>query len=137
MKKAIITLISTLILSITVAHSEALPNKVSLGEEFSIRPGKKVSIRDTKLSIRFVSVIEDSRCPNGVQCVWQGNAKARFELTGLKKKPSTVHLNTGVAPKEAEWSGYTVKLVKLTPEPKSGEKINARTYGATLVVVKG
>lgn len=30
----------------------------------------------------------------------------------LTNATSTVRLNTGVEPKEAEWSGYTLKLVK-------------------------
>jgi len=106
----------------------------SPGKEFSLRIGKKISLRDTKLKIRFVSVLEDSRCPKGVQCVWQGNAKAIFELSGIKRKPTIVRLNTGVEPKEVEYSGYTVRLVNITPEPKSGEKTNARRYEATIVI---
>lgn len=134
MKHTIITLILTLVLSGQVAHSRSLPNAVSPGQEFTIRPGKKVTLRGTKLKIRFVSVIEDSRCPKGVQCVWQGNAKASFELSGINRKPLIMRLNTGIDPKEQQYSGYTVRLVKLTPEPKSGEKINAREYEATVVV---
>jgi hypothetical protein len=136
MKHAIVTLMLTVILSSPVANGKSLPEMASLGEEFSLRMGKKVSLRDTKLKIRFASVIEDSRCPKGVECVWQGNAKGRFELSGIKRKPSTVLLNTGIEPKEAEYSGYTVRLVKITPEPKSGQRINVRKYEATLVVIK-
>ena len=136
MKHTIITLMLSLILSGPVAQSGALTNAVSLGQEFTLRPGKKVSVRGTKLKIRFVSVVEDSRCPKGVDCVWQGNAEARFELSGIKRKASIMRLNTGIEPREAEYSGYTVRLVKLTPEPKSGERINAREYEATLVVLK-
>jgi hypothetical protein len=134
MKHTIITLILALILSGQVAHSASLPNVVSLGQEFTLTPGKRVSVRGTKLKIRFVSVIEDSRCPKGVQCVWQGNAKVSFELSGINRKRSIIRLNTGIEPKERQYSGYTVRLVKLTPEPKSGEKINPREYEATLVV---
>ena len=119
-----------------VAQSKSLPNRASLGQEFTLPIGKKVSLRDIKLNIRFVSVIEDSRCPQGVQCVWQGNAKASFQLSGFKRKASTVRLNTAIEPKEAEYSGYKVKLVKITPEPKTGERLSARRYQATLVVLR-
>ena len=133
MKSTILTMMFALILA-PAANSKSFPNRASLGQEFTVRIGKKVSLRDTKLSIRFVSVIEDSRCPQGVQCVWQGNAKASFELSGIERKPSTVRLNTGIEPKELEYSGYTVKLVKITPEPKSSERLAPRRYQATLVV---
>ena len=134
MKQIIVTLNVMLILSFPVAHSESLSQKALLGQEFSLRAGRKISLTDTKLKIRFVSVIEDSRCPQGVNCVWQGNAKARFELSGIKSRPFTVRLNTGMEPKEIEYSGYTVRLVGITPQPKSGERINPRDYEATLVV---
>ena len=75
MKQRIVTLSVVLILSLPVAHGESLFQKDSLGQEFSLRIGRKVTLRDTELKIRFVSVIEDSRCPKGVNCVWQGNAR--------------------------------------------------------------
>jgi hypothetical protein len=131
----IMTLILTLF-SGQVAHSRPFTNVVSPSREFTLRPGQKVSLRGTKLKIRFVSVVEDSRCPKGVQCVWQGNAKGSFELSGIRRRSSVLRLNTGMEPKEAEYSGYTVRLVKLTPEPTSGERINPRKYVATLVVLK-
>ena len=136
MKYTIGSLLLILILSGQVANGRSHPNAVSPNQEFTLRPGKKVALRGTKLKIRFVSVLEDSRCPKGVQCVWQGNAKASLELSGINRKPLIMRLNTGIDPKEQQYSGYTVRLVKLTPEPKNGEKINAREYEATLVVLK-
>lgn len=136
MKHTIFTVMLTLILLSQIAHSATLPNVVSLGHEFTLKQGKRVNVRGTKLKIRFVSVVEDSRCPIGVQCVWQGNAKANLELTGVGRMRSHIRLNTGIEPKEGQYSDYTVRLVKLTPEPKSGEKINAREYQATLIVLR-
>jgi hypothetical protein len=137
MKFSIIKLMLILILISPVAQSRTFDKRVSLGEEFTLRPGKQVTIGDAKLKIRFVSVVEDSRCPKGVDCVWQGNAKARFELIATgKRRASIVMLNTGVAPKERAFSGYTVKLARISPEPKSGQKMRPREYEATLIVSK-
>src|SRR5688500_18294200 len=47
---------------------------VALGQEFTLGPGESVSLADGVLSVRFERVTEDSRCPRGVNCVWEGDA---------------------------------------------------------------
>ena len=39
---------------------------VGLGQEFQFSPGQQVSITSQDISIEFVRVTEDSRCPTGV-----------------------------------------------------------------------
>ena len=39
---------------------------VGLGQEFQLIPGQPVSITGQDISIEFVRVTEDSRCPTGV-----------------------------------------------------------------------
>ena len=34
------------------------------------------------VAVRFDEVVEDSRCPEGVTCVWEGRAKARLDVAG-------------------------------------------------------
>lgn len=55
----------------------ATPGSVVLGfgDEATVAPGTQ---------LRFVRVVNDSRCPKGVQCVWAGEVKIEFEL----KSPS-------------------------------------------------
>ena len=52
-----------------------------LGEEFSLRIGQSVVITGEDLEIRFVEVSEDSRCPKGVTCVWEGRVTAVVEIS--------------------------------------------------------
>lgn len=55
----------------------ATPGAVVLGfgDEATVAP---------RTQLRFVRVVNDSRCPKGVQCVWAGEVKIEFEL----KSPS-------------------------------------------------
>src|SRR5258708_5065601 len=48
------------------------------------------------ISVSLDSVLNDSRCPSNVECVWEGNAEARFifEDRGGKVK-FTLNTNTG------------------------------------------
>ena len=108
--------------------------EAALGEEFEIRIGQQVSIKTEGLKVSFTSVAEDSRCPEGVQCVWAGNGKIVLRLSKLKRRASTMRLNTTIDPKQDDYRGYEVKLVSLNPSPKQNAPIKRKDYVATLVV---
>ncbi|MEW6130337.1 MAG: hypothetical protein AB1757_25095 [Acidobacteriota bacterium] len=128
------TLFSLLLLVVLGFHQDpASPKKVELGKEFTIKIGQKVVVKDTQLKIKFTAVSEESRCPEDVTCVWSGNAKVNLDVV-FKKKSSAVALNTHLIPKENSFKGYTVKLISLTPTPRSGQPINPAEYEATLIV---
>ena len=44
---------------------------VRLNQNFVLRVGQEVLVAEQKLSVKFVSVPEDSRCPTGVNCIWR------------------------------------------------------------------
>lgn len=45
------------------------------------RLGQTVRLGD--LSVRPIAVLEDSRCPSGVQCVWAGRLRIRAAVSGV------------------------------------------------------
>lgn len=108
--------------------------EVSLDEEFTIKFGQQVEIKDANLRITFTSVEEDSRCPIDVLCAWAGNAKLNLEVKRSKKKFITVDMNTTLEPKERDYKGYRVKLVRLNPQRRAGIPVDPADYEATLVV---
>ncbi len=110
------------------------PQDATLGQEFDVRVGRWVTVEGERLRVTFDRVAEDSRCPEGVQCVWAGNAKVVLRLSKSRRRSSTMSLNTGTDPKEASYRGYEVRLVKLEPYPKEKRRIRKRDYVATLVV---
>jgi hypothetical protein len=108
--------------------------EVSLDEAFTIKIGEQVEIKDINLRVAFVSVEEDSRCPVDVDCVWAGNAKLNVEVKRSKKKYISASLNTTVNPKEIDYKGYTIKLLRLSPDRKVNVSPDPASYEATLVV---
>lgn len=108
--------------------------EVSLDEEFTIKIGQHVQVKDTNLKITFTSVAEDSRCPVDVSCVWAGNARLNMEVKKGRKKFAAVFLNTTLNPGEIIFKGYRVKLIKLNPQPKAGIPMDPGTYEATFIV---
>jgi hypothetical protein len=114
-----------------------VPKDVALDKEFQIRFGEVVSIKKEGLKIGFENVVEDSRCPTGVECVWAGNAKIVILMKNNRRRAYTIKLNTSVEPKQDNFlKKYDVKLVSLSPYPKKDAKIKNRDYVATLIVSK-
>ena len=100
-----------------------------LGEEFEIAIGDQVFLDNRELRIEFKEVPEDSRCPEGVTCVWAGNAQVVLILND-----STVNLNTYLEPMKTNASGYLVTLVAVSPYPVYEQVIKKEEYVARLLV---
>lgn len=87
--------------------------KVALGETVQI---------DT-LQIRFVEVLEDSRCPKYTDCVWAGRARIRVEIS---EDSSTVVqqeliFNQNKQNNISSLGGYMYYGMALTPYPSMDE----------------
>ena len=120
------------------AQDPIISPKVSLNEQFTIKAGRQVVIKGEKLSVRFSSVQNESRCPTGVQCVWEGNAAISIEVSKKRKKSTQAVLNTNTAiqPNELAYKKYRIKLLGLNPYPRIDEKTEAKDYEAVMIVTK-
>ena len=110
-----------------------------LNQGFDLRVGESVRVGTGQtILIRFLRVTEDSRCPEGAVCIWEGNARVELQLERerLLIPPTIASLNTGVGPRSTDFAGYTIALRRLSPYPRIGEKIDARSYVAGLLVTK-
>jgi hypothetical protein len=108
--------------------------QVDAGREFEISAGQEAQVRGTPLTVRFVGVSNESRCPSDVQCVWAGNAVVNLTIAAAGTSSSDAALNTTLDPKSAVFAGYRVTLTGLKPYPRSGAMISAGSYVATLEV---
>lgn len=73
------------------------------------------------IRIRPIAIVEDSRCPRMVTCVWRGRLKARFRVTGGRP----IELEDG---KPVAFRGGTLTLVNADPVSRQGEKISPASY---------
>ncbi len=97
---------------------------------------KQKTVTKDKLTVKFVSVIEDSRCPIGVDCIWAGNAKVQIKVINRKGVSKTFELNTNLAPQTVKFEGYEIKLGALTPHPKADTPTDPNGYTATFSLTK-
>lgn len=102
----------------------------------SIQVHKEKSVPGAGFKIKFVEMVEDSRCPTGTTCVWAGNAKVKIEVRGRRGGTRSFELNSTTQPTVASYAGYEIKLTSLTPRPAINVRINPDKYFATFEVTK-
>lgn len=64
-----------------------------LGQPIVMAPGQQIMLADG-VTLRYLKVEADSRCPPGVQCIWAGVADVVFEFNDKQKASHRVTVNT-------------------------------------------
>lgn len=106
---------------------------VPLAREFDLRYGAVAEVDE--LTLEFSRVLEESRCPASVTCVWQGNA--RILVTAHQgSNVSLLELNTHPAfPTSVVFGNYFITLRDLQPYPATPTTMPLpEGYTATLFV---
>ena len=120
------------LLLMTGCADSATGPSTPLDTAFTLRPGESRRIEGESLSIRFVGVLGDSRCPADAICIQGGSAEVRIAaVSGLATESYTLHTGT-MAP--VAHRGLTIALVELAPYPFSSSPIAPGDYRATLRV---
>ncbi len=84
------------------------------------------------VTVNPVEVVSDSRCAQGVQCVWAGTVEVRTIISTQVAHGEHV-LTLG---KSQVFGDFLVTLVAVTPHPIAGEEIPESSYRFTFEVKK-
>jgi hypothetical protein len=104
-------------------------------ETLRVQVNKEKRFAKSRLSVRFVELVEDSRCPTDTNCIWAGNAKIKIRVS-KNGRSHDLTLDTNGPNQAAIAEGYSIKLISLTPEPRSNIRVNRNGYVATFEAVK-
>ena len=111
--------------------------QVTLGEQFTLRPGQSASLKDGTLAVRFEAVTHDSRCPRGATCVWEGDAVVAVSARRGGATANRHELHTsGRYTRQATEGPYRLELLHLDPLPAEGTTVDPKDYVATLKVAR-
>ena len=119
------------------AQSSESSIEAELDSEFVIQVNQSVEIKSEDITVTFLNVTADSRCPADVMCVWMGQAD--IELSVQKgDEESTLSLSIGgdSSPEESIFDMYLIQLIELAPYPYSTDVIQPDEYTATLKITK-
>jgi hypothetical protein len=116
----------------------------NIDQPFLLRVGENVNIKPYNLQLCFDSVLSDSRCPTGVVCFWEGEAKIKLWLmkSGSHKIFTNltisgyVEINDSLRHQYVDTLGYRIKLMQLDPYPCHPIPNDFSKYRATLNVSK-
>ena len=114
--------------AVKVAKQEAAnPNQSNL---VYLKEGENIYVKEYKMNVTFKGMVEDSRCPKDVQCIWAGNATAEVEFMGVATRPRVYQFSTTIDAKKGHFTkqnfnGYEISLVSVTPETTSAKGFKA------------
>jgi hypothetical protein len=113
------------------------PITASLGQEFTLAIGQMAEITGENLTVRFLEVVEDSRCARDVYCVWAGRVSAVIEIKDDDSPYKMVLTEPGLtdAPSRETYQEYSLSF-HVMPYPEAGKKIAQEEYRLLLVVTR-
>jgi len=123
-----ITLIIAVVIVLASCNKE-VSNTLKVGEITEIKLREEANNTQYGLSLRVVS-IDDSRCPKGVICVWEGNASVQLHLK-TKKDEYNFTLDTNRSRpnfnNEVTIEGFNYQLIDVLPYPVVDKKQSKKT----------
>jgi hypothetical protein len=143
MKKLLVIVTLSLIILLPAAafscsSSVAEENvQAKLGEEFVLKVGQTAEIENEYLSIQFLEVTADSRCPQYAKCITAGEAKCRMQMT-IVDSPAEMTLTQpgGSAATGSDYFiNYKISFV-LNPYPEVGKEIASSDYWLSITITK-
>jgi len=88
------------------------------------------------IQVTFDSLLEDSRCPVNVVCIWAGNAKVLLTLTKDSYKQDFI-LNTNKRfNRDTVLFGYTISLKNVWPLPHTDSLYTLQDYSIDMIISK-
>jgi len=106
----------------------------TIGKESTFRINQLYFSTDGQYTL-LIKEITDSRCPEGVECVWSGEVflKGEWTYNGTKH---LIELHTVLKDKQIEPEGFSIQIVDAKPYPKNGVESKPEDLVITLLVQK-
>jgi len=117
-------------------------NVAELNEDIDTYPytvtlkfGESINTNDGEIT--FLDINEDNRCPEGVDCVWEGNAKVTVMLENEDQPPIKIQVDTLESTEYKRTiliNDRVLQLKTLNPTPKADRAIENNSYGLELKI---
>lgn len=105
-------------------------------ENFQLKINQTAYLQSENLKITLLNV-QDSRCPSGVVCLWEGVARTWVNILQDNQNLGNFNLTSrnfqsglGVL----QFKNYALKLVDVEPYPQRGQSIALSNYSVTFMV---
>ena len=125
-----------MLLSISLVISACSKNTVSIGQEFSLSIGQTADLAEDDFSIRFLEVIQDSRCAIGATCIWAGEVVFVIEIAheGLEEQITLTQPGLEDWPSRYFYKQFYEITYNITPYPELNSPIHEDDYNLELII---
>jgi hypothetical protein len=89
------------------------------------------------MSMQFLDVPEDSRCPSFVECIWAGQVMVSLNVSEISSVPLIFNLTLGPSPSNSSARSVDtliIQLLQVEPYPIREEEIAKSDYRATFLI---
>lgn len=104
----------------------------TIGKEAAFQINQLYTSSDGQNTL-MIKEISDSRCPEGVVCVWQGEVTVKGEWTANGNK-SAFEVHSVVSQQDKMPAGISLKIVDAKPYPKFGIEPKPDDIAVTLLI---
>ena len=107
---------------------------ITFGEREALSPGSGLKVAKHSATLLFKEVVSDSRCPRGVNCIRQGEAKVLVLVDGREQ---TILIEAN--PKKVaavNFAGGAFRITDLTPYPDANLRPKAEDRRLVVEVIK-
>ena len=125
----------------SVADEDGLPTR---SETVAALPRLEVSLKEGEtalydaqgITVTYVRLVGDSRCPLEGICIWAGDAEAllRFRQDSSELEVS-LHPNGLMGPRRFVFGGWALELVRLDPYPSTNVTLDLAASRVVLLLV--
>lgn len=129
------------ITSSTQANTPYAPLRGGTSKKIALGATARFDVNGQQVDVTFEKVLEDSRCPKNVVCVWEGLAKVQFAI-----KVPALNLSKSVAPTlraghpdlgQVSVGVVGLELVALSPDSPAGTGSDQKPGSSEATVIVG
>ena len=128
------TFLFTALLTITLAACSSSPSAPTGPTSVTLAPGQSTVV--SGLSVKFVGVTLDTRCPADALCIQMGDAFVALETVMLGGRRAFELQLLNPTNRSTTHGSYSIELTELTPYPFAGQPIAPGDYRAKLTVAR-
>ena len=132
--KLLIVLLAAIFWVGSCAKNDSIDPDFKLEEAFDLKVDQTAFNQNENLQIRIKEILEDSRCPDGVMCVWEGQVRMEVEIkidnTTFTKELIYYSANP------LECGGYSFQVLGVLPGTQIDETIAPEDYVFSMLIEK-
>jgi hypothetical protein len=127
----LLAVLSLLPVAFSACGSDSI--RAVIGKEFNLPVGDTAVIKDEQLTIRFVEVTSDSRCPSDVVCIQMGEAECLTIVNYEKLDYQVILKSSGNLDNRLDFDRFTI-IFNLLPYPAAATPITPDDYYLVITV---